>query len=396
MVDQEGLDIASHGSMDNIEDILKKLVGFRSYVPYEHEPFEFLTYILEKSNFSVIKQYVSSNRHNLLAERGKGEKAILFYMHLDTVIPAEDYSTPPLTLRKNKGRYLGLGCFDMKGGIAALLSIINLPELQQYKIKLAFCIDEEGLSEGVYKLVNSSFVKDVAVAFCPEACIVPKNWNLPLMFVIGGRGRCVLKIVVPGKTVHGAEDVGGINAIDQAAILVRHLQNWRTKFNLNMGSSSFFVRFIHGDNQGLSIPNAVTIEIDYQLVGKQTPKGLEMELKEFVTKLYAQNVLEKSLQNKFSVQLKDRETPYITPYVVSKRNKYVRIVEALAISMFGKVKFDYTKSVADQNVLANGGIPIITIGPIGGKAHQAGEWVSITSLNTVAIFYRNLFTQHII
>lgn len=389
MVSQEELATVSHGSM-NIEAILKKLVSLRSFVPYENEPYSFLNSFLRNQGFKVTKQLVSENRFNILAERGKGKNCILFYMHLDTVSPPRGYLGAPLELRKNGDKFFGLGCFDMKGGIAALLSILNSSEFQNRKIKLAFCIDEEGLSEGVYKLINSAFIKDVAVAFCPEACIVPPDWSLPIMIIIGGRGRCVVEIKVPGKTVHGAQDLGGINAIEQSVILIKNLYSFRSKNDLNMGKGSFFVRSIHSNNKGLSIPDLAIIEVDYQLVLGESPKSIEVNLKAFIKNLYQKNILDRSLQGKLVVQLKQRKTPYISPYVVSKNNSYVRLVENLSRFQFGKADFDYTKSVADQNVLANTGVPIITIGPIGGNAHQVEEWVSASSLKEVANFYKKL------
>lgn len=384
---------ASHGSMDNIEGILQKLVNLRSYVPYEHEPYSFLRSFLISQGFKVGKQIVSGNRFNILAERGKGDNSILFYMHLDTVTPPEGYSESPLQLRKKGDKFFGLGCFDMKGGIAALLFILNSPEFENKKIKLVFCIDEEGLSEGVYKLTNSSFIKDVSIAFCPEACIVPANWDLPIMIVIGGRGRCVIEIKVPGKTVHGAEDIGGINAIDQSAILINHLSSYKSKKDPYMGKGSFFIRSIHSDNEGLSIPDSAIIEVDYQLVPGETPEDIEKSFREFIHRLYQREILNRGLEKKLVVRLKQRKTPYISPYAISKNNRYVRLVEDISKSLYDRVTFDYTKSVADQNVLANVGVPIITIGPIGGDAHQAGEWVSINSLKQVALFYKILLAK---
>jgi succinyl-diaminopimelate desuccinylase len=390
---QEVLGIDSHGFMNNIENVLRKLVSIRSYIPYENESFEFLIAFLKERNFKVKKQFVEHDRYNLLAERGKGEKSILFYVHLDTVPPAKGYSFSPLTLQKKGKRFLGLGCFDMKGGIAVLLSIINATEFKNLRIKLAFCIDEEGMSRGVYKLVSSPFIKDVVVAFCPEACIVPSKWKLPIMLVIGGRGRCVIEINVPGKTVHGAEDHGGINAIDQAAILICNLKRLKQDKDSQMGESSFFVKYIHADNSGLSIPDSIVLEIDYQLVFGQTPQAVEASFKRFLSKLYNKKILEYGLQKKCIVKLKQRETPYISPYKLPENNRYVKLVEEVVRDSLGGSDFDYTRSVADQNVLANAGISTITIGPIGGKAHQVGEWVSISSLNTLASLYKDLLSK---
>lgn len=377
---------------DDIEQILRTLVKFKSYVPHENEPYSYLENFLSKRNFEIRKQRISWKRFNLLAERGKGKKSVLVYMHIDTVYPAENWKTSPLILQRKGNRLLGLGSFDMKGGIAAILSVIGQLELKNHKLKLAFCVDEEGMSEGVYKLINSSFIDDVVVAFCPEACIVPPNWTLPAMLVIGGRGRCVLEVQIPGKGSHGAQD-NGINAINQAAIFVNNLSSWKRKHHRYFGESSFFVRFIQSDSRGLSLSDKVELDIDYQMIPSQNTERVRKDLEDFIKKLYLKGVLEKSLAKRCIVKIKSRMTPYILPYTVSKKNKYIRLVEKISKARFGTIMYEYTKSVADQNVLANAGIPIITIGPLGGNAHQTEEWVSVSSLKHVANFYKDLFSR---
>lgn len=380
--------------MNSIETLLSKLVGLRSYFPHEHEPLDFLIPFLAESGFNVKKQIVEKDRYNLLAERGRGKISILFYMHLDTVPPPKSLATDPLVLKKKGGNFYGLGSFDMKGGIAVILSIINSQEFKNHKIKIAFCIDEEQFSKGAYRLTNSDFLKDVDIAFCPEACIISKDWKLPIMIVLGGRGRCVIEITIPGKTAHGAGEETGINAIDQATILVGKLKSLKLKQDIHMGKSSFFVRsFNSTGGDVLSIPDTVSIELDYQMVVGENPEEIRNKVNLFIKDLYELDILEKSLKNNFSVKLKERETPYISPYAVSRNNKYVKLVEKVSKSQFGNASFDYTKSVADQNILVNAGIPTITIGPIGGNPHESGEWVSLKSLYKLSEFYKKLISE---
>ncbi len=52
---------------------------------HEAQLAEFLYSELQRTGFSVAKQYAADNRFNVLAEKGSGKNALMFYGHLDTV-----------------------------------------------------------------------------------------------------------------------------------------------------------------------------------------------------------------------------------------------------------------------------------------------------------------------
>ena len=371
--------------------ILKSLIAAKTYYPVEGGAFLYLKKFLRKKGFITTRQEVEKRRYNLLAEKGNAKEAILILIHIDTVAPASNWERNPFALRKEGDNYIGLGAFDMKGGTAALLSLLDSFAYKNYTLKLAFCIGEEGISDGAYALSNSSFINNVVFGLCPEACLVPDKWPLPIMITIGGRGRCVVEIKIPGETRHGAENNGGINAIAEAAALVRELKKLPLSYDKRFGKSAFFVRSFHAENDSLSIPDVAMVEIDYQLVPGETPELVLKKVNLFVKSLYSKGKLNKKVMNKSVVVLKERKTPYVLPYAVSESNRYVKKVKEISQELFGKSALEYTKSVADENVLVNAGVPIITIGPLGGNAHEAQEWVSKTSLEKVAQFYKKLF-----
>lgn len=376
---------------NNTEKILQKLVGTHSYVPYENALYAYLASFLQKRGFYVEYQTVTAKRRNLLAYRGKSNSSVLIYMHVDTV-PPHGHDTKALTLRKVNGNYYGLGCFDMKGGIAAILEILDRVRLQTHTLKLAFCVDEEGISEGVYALSKSLFIKDVVVAFSPEASIVPDSWDLPLMLTIGGRGRSVFHVTIPGQEGHGASDSREINSVGEFMRFVSFLSKWRRGYDKKMGPSSFFIRSIHADSEGLSFPFEVKLSIDYQTVYGQTALSVKKSLEIYLQSLYKRNVLHNNLIGRSGVSFALRSTPFIEPYKMKLRDPYVRLVSRLFRKRYGHVSYDWAKSVADQNVLAAAGVPIITIGPVGGKPHEPDEWVSIRSLQEVSEFYCELLS----
>src|SRR3990167_4919779 len=99
--------------------LTSKLVGIRSEYPNEQEIGMFLLLYLKKAGFEVLTQNISRRRFNILATKGQGKKAVMFYGHLDTVPLSKksEWETNPFKLTKKDGKLYGLGASDMKGGI---------------------------------------------------------------------------------------------------------------------------------------------------------------------------------------------------------------------------------------------------------------------------------------
>ena len=110
----------------NSLDLLKKLVSFNSVFPHEKELAHFLAEELKKLGFKVEMQQFDGNRYNVLASRGTVGKPVLLYGHIDTV-PAYSYdhvNRDPFKLEEKDGKLYGLGAYDMKAGIAAMLKAV--------------------------------------------------------------------------------------------------------------------------------------------------------------------------------------------------------------------------------------------------------------------------------
>ena len=75
-------------------------------------------------------------------------------------------------------------------------------------------------------------------------------------------------------------------------------------------------------------------------------------------------------------------------------NSFLKRVEKNILTP-SKIKPIYTSSVADENVFANKlNIPVLTLGPIGGNAHIAGEWLSLNSMSTVQTIYIDILRSY--
>ena len=95
--------------------------------------------VLEPAGFTVEMTDYGDGHVNLFARRG--EPAVLFNCHLDTVPIGEGWTKPPLELTVTDGRAYGRGTCDIKGAAAALLAVAEQTDMPMAAL---FSSDEEG------------------------------------------------------------------------------------------------------------------------------------------------------------------------------------------------------------------------------------------------------------
>jgi len=94
---------------------------------------------------------MTDGRPNILADNNKQGKSILCYGHTDTVGVVNGWSKKPFQLTIQGNRAFGLGAYDMKGGIAALLRALTNTHRH---IKILFAVDEENISQGAWGVIE--------------------------------------------------------------------------------------------------------------------------------------------------------------------------------------------------------------------------------------------------
>jgi acetylornithine deacetylase/succinyl-diaminopimelate desuccinylase-like protein len=98
-----------------------------------------------------------------------GKKSVLLYGHQDTVAPLSDWTNPyePIV---DGDKLIGLGGYDMKGGMVAFLDAAR--ETKAY-VKVFLAIDEELISKGAWHALakNKAFFEDVELRGIIETLI---------------------------------------------------------------------------------------------------------------------------------------------------------------------------------------------------------------------------------
>ena len=366
--------------------VLQDLVSIRSSYPNEGKIGQYIKEKLLEMQFRVKVQKVTETRFNILAEKGKGPSVLLFG-HLDTVKEKEDWNTNPYVLTTKGDNLYGLGAWDMKSGLATILSAVKNFSPKKYKLKLAFVVDEEFVSLGMDKLIKSGWLKDVIGAIVPEP-----GFTYGIKGIAMGRiGRPVFNITVKTKGGHVYLTKDRINAIEEANKILKILKVIKTVFHKDLGASFLFPRAIHSEAQAMTIPDKVEIEVEGQTVPPQTSQSVLQELKDVIS----EERKREKINAEVFVSLLERPTLFCEPFVIDKKNSFVRIVSGiLENTINGTPRFYYRRSVGDENRVAQLGIPVLTIGPRGGNAHEANEWVSKSSLFKLEKFLSNLISYN--
>lgn len=350
---------------------LTKLVSIPSSYPHEEKMGEYVFNMLKKTGFTVQKQYIDKTRFNVLAEKGSGKKSILFYAHLDTVGIAEGWKTNPLELTVTGDRAYGLGAWDMKAGLLVNVIAAQNSNPKNTKIKIVFCVDEEYISKGGHALMKTNFMKDVSCVISTE----PAFQHGVRGIVIGRIGRAVYDGSISTKSQHYAnyEPKYDINTI-YAEFITRINKLYKKN---NDKKEFVFVRSVESKVVGMSLPEKISFQLDSSVLPPHSHKSILRTL------LSISKKLEKKYKSYFSfeIQYHKRDTPFLEPYTINKNNPYLQLLKKSVFEGTKKEAVPYFRSsVADENIFGAAGIPTLGIGPAGGNAHGANEWVSLSSI----------------
>jgi glutamate carboxypeptidase len=176
---------------------------------------------LERAGFAVTVQPQSVYGDHLVARRaGQGQLRLLLIGHMDTVYPKGDVALRPFTIRD--GRAYGPGIFDMKSGILAgitALELVGPATLDAFASVTFICnSDEEVGSPSSTPLVR-------AEAAQADAVLVLEPTRDPATVTVARKGIATYTLDVAGVSAHaGVTPESGRNAILELAHLIVALQ----------------------------------------------------------------------------------------------------------------------------------------------------------------------------
>ncbi|PIZ52329.1 hypothetical protein COY27_00605 [Candidatus Woesearchaeota archaeon CG_4_10_14_0_2_um_filter_33_13] len=389
--------------------------GIRYGIGNENKIADYIQDILKNNNFTVSKQTfqkeaivetdynkvaVVPERFNIVAEKGQGEKSILFFAHLDTVDIKEDWNSNPfepvVKVVDCKEKVYGLGAYDMKAGIAAILAATSKVNPQGYKIKVAFVADEEFWSFGTEHLLKTNLLNDVELIIVPEISDADKKTEFPSI-ILGRRGRVEYEFKIKGKSTHGAlarVSESAVNAVHESIKLqgeiLKYCQESEKTFSFQdiQIKNSAYINYHYGGKGVISIPEYSRFLLDRSfIVGEDAEKELQ-RLTEIVIQAQENGVIDN--RAKIEINLRNRPTPYCRPYFFDPGIPVIQKFIKKVNKFYDGFEFGVGYSVADENRLAILDIPVVSFGPEGGNCHSPDEWVDVNSLIKLTDFFKEL------
>ncbi len=362
--------------MDVIE-LTKRLISIKSITGNERDIAEF---IASQLKFAAVEmQEVEGFGPNLIARHvvDPEEPIIILNCHMDTVEVMQGWESDPFTPRVVGNRIIGLGACDMKAGIAIAMDVFKRAAKEGSNIIFTAVSDEEGNSKGAHMLIENILKKERKGNIDNCLGLIPEDTNERV--VLGARGRYVIEITVTGRSAHGATPECGLNAIEDAAKIVKALGKLPLNSHPKLGKGSICVLKIDGGGDSLSVPDRCTIRVDRHTVIGEIEKQVMDDFEEMLRNL--------DLKGICSLDLMKRDTPFLEPYIVDVNSPWAgKFISSYRDFFRKEAELIYGKSVGDFNAFGKL-MPTIVFGPKGENAHAPNECVYMDSITRCRDFY---------
>jgi acetylornithine deacetylase len=298
-----------------------------------------------------------------------GGRSLMLNGHLDTVTLAS-YDGDGLTPRRADGRLYGRGAYDMKSGLAAMMTAAAEVAARPHRgdVVLALVADEEYASAGTEEVLRH---------FGADAAIVAEPTEQEL--VVAHRGFAWFDVIVHGRAAHGSRRDLGVDAIAGAGRFLVALADHdrdlagRTPHPL-LGTGNIHASLISGGEEYSSYPASCTVSLERRTLPGEDATSVAAELHG----LLAATAADPSLRYELRPGLAR------SPFAVDAAEPIVGLVRDAHRRLTGQEVVERGEAFwTDAALLADAGIPAVLYGVRGGGAHAAAEWVEEESLHSV-------------
>lgn len=268
-------------------DILERLIAFETV---SHQPnIALMEWVAERlAEVGVEAQLIrdsSGKKANLYATIGPRDRpGVMLSGHTDVVpVEGQDWSRDPFRMVEEGGRYYGRGTTDMKGFVAAALSMAITAAGRDLRtpLHLAFSHDEEVGCLGVRSLIDML----ESAPMRPAMCIVGEPTSMQV--ATGHKGKTALRATVRGREGHSALAPLALNALHLGADFITALralqaevaESGRSDGDYDVPYTTLHVGKMQGGVQVNIVPNACVMDFEIRALAEDDPQALVAELK---------------------------------------------------------------------------------------------------------------------
>ncbi len=305
--------------------------------------------------------------------RGRGGgRSLMLNGHTDAV--GVEGMTTPFTATINDGTLYGRGAYDMKGSLAAALAalkaLVEANILLAGDVLLAAVADEEFASLGT---------ADIIERYAVEGAIVAEPTQMQLC--LAHKGFIWLEVETVGRAAHGSRFEDGIDANMRMGRFLTELDKLEQTLRQQpghplVGPPSLHAAKLEGGTEWSAYAARCRLQIERRTIPGETEAQVVAEIQSIIDHLVAADPT-------FQATV----TPHFVrhPFEVAATAHLVQTVERAAATVTGHTPTHIGETYwADAAFLAAAGIETVMIGPRGGGAHAAEEWVELDSLIELA------------
>jgi acetylornithine deacetylase len=307
-------------------------------------------------------------------------KNLMLNAHYDTV--GIEGMAEPFSAAVREGKMFGRGSYDMKGSLAAQMAavkaIVDSGERPRGDVIIAAVADEEYGSIGTFDVIRH-LNDDPKIAADSYSAIVTEPTAARIC--LAHKGYLWIEIETIGRAAHGSKFESGIDANMMMGRFLSELDKLERDLRARpphplLGPPSLHAAMIHG-GEGLSTYAAsCKLQIERRTIPGETESQVVRELQEIVDSLSATDSTFRGTVRSYFVR---------DPFEISRDARVVRAVDRASTRVLARAP-EYIGDTPwmDAALLQTAGIETVVIGPAGGGAHAAVEWVELESVAQIA------------
>jgi acetylornithine deacetylase len=301
-----------------------------------------------------------------------GGKSLMLNAHYDTV--GVDGMEEPFSASVRDGKMFGRGSYDMKGSLAAQIAAVKALADAGTKLRgdvvLAAVADEEYGSIGTASVIRR--VKtDAAIVTEPTA----------VQICLAHKGYLWIEVETKGRAAHGSRFELGIDANMRMGRFLAELEGLERELRTRpphplVGPPSLHAAVIRGGDGLSTYAASCKLQIERRTVPGETEAQAVSELQRIVDRLAGADATFHATVRRFFVR---------DPFEVSRNAAIVRALDRASTRVLGRAP-NYMGDTPwmDAALLQAAGVETVVMGPSGGGAHAAVEWVEMESVAQMA------------
>lgn len=365
--------------MTDCLELLRQLVAIPSHSQNEEEIARFLADLLQNElGMETTLQHVEGKSYNVRGLWRRGDtpapRRLMLGGHLDTVPATDRWTTDPYRLTVQGDIIRGLGAGDMKGGLAAQITVLKM--LRERGAALDADVEFLGVADEERHSIGANAYASLAKTEGREGqdtffiMAEPHYTNM----VIGATGKVLYRVDVRGEGGHASTPELGVNAVDCMAEFLNQVnQKYRPLYEQGLCASHCCLR-VESDYPGysLNIPEHCFCLLNKQLTPRESGEAFGADLE----RIYRAQV------GRGTVTV-TRQIPSYPSYQLSPAQKDVAaLTRFLGENFQHRPELRINQSVSDGNIFYNSlNIPTVLYGPQGVDFHTEREHLLKSTLD---------------